>query len=50
MEHAVHLLRTGTSVDQVAAQVGYSDGVIGPCCAASWTRVSSTRWMTKGVW
>ena len=28
VEHAVHLLRTGNaSVDQVAAQVGYSDGV-----------------------
>ena len=28
VEHAVHLLRTGNaSVDQVATQVGYSDGV-----------------------
>jgi len=28
IERAVHLLRTGTeSVDQIAAQIGYADGV-----------------------
>jgi transcriptional regulator GlxA family with amidase domain len=37
IERAVHLLRTGhASVDQIAAEVGYAEGVTcGHCCAGS---------------